>query len=167
MAKSRLELRRQAEAAEAQEKEKAATTSETGVASRKKSATKRKATTRRVREKPPERKRAVWIIYSGSMKEEGRYPYDKKEEAEARLDALKQRGRKLYWLQLVKELIVDGQAEVQTIEAPLEDDLPPDEELELEGGDVELDEPLEIEAGEEEAEEEEEEAEEAPAGDDE
>ena len=65
MAKSRLQMRREAEAAEEAE-------SKTTKATKKK-ATRKKATTRKAREKAPERKRAVWVLYSSSMKEEGRY----------------------------------------------------------------------------------------------
>ena len=43
------------------------------------------------------------------MKEEGRYAYDQKDVAEARLAALRERStRKLYFLQLVKELVTEG-----------------------------------------------------------
>ncbi|MHC4878662.1 MAG: hypothetical protein ACYTGL_19610 [Planctomycetota bacterium] len=112
MAKSRAELRRMAEAAEALEKASPKT---------KKKATRKKAT-RRAREKAPERKRAVWVIYSSSMKEEGRYAYDQKEAAEEKLEALRSRGKRLYFMQMVKELITDGSSPVVTIEPVVEDE---------------------------------------------
>ena len=93
----------------------------------KKKAAKRKSTVRKTREKAPERKRAVWIVYSGSMKEEGRYTYDQKEAAEARLAALRERStRKLYFLQLVKELVTEGG--VQPI-VPIEPDFDEEDDV--------------------------------------
>ncbi len=112
MAKSRAELRRMVEAAEALEK---------ASPKPKKKATRKKAT-RRTREKAPERKRAVWVLYSSSMKEEGRYPYDQKEAAEEKLAALRARGKRLYFMQMVKELITDGTSPVVTIEPVIEDE---------------------------------------------
>jgi len=96
-------MRREVEAAETQNEGAEVTT-----AKPKKKAAKRKAAVRRTREKPPERKRVVWVLYSGSMKEEGRFAYDQKEAADARLTVLQNRGKKLYFMQLVKELITDS-----------------------------------------------------------
>ncbi len=112
MAKSRAELRRMVEAAEALEK---------ASPKAKKKATRKKAT-RRAREKTPERKRAVWVLYSSSMKEEGSYPYDQKEAAEEKLAALRARGKRLYFMQMVKELITDGSAPVVPVEPVVEDE---------------------------------------------
>jgi hypothetical protein len=112
MAKSRAELRRMVEAAEALEK---------ASPKAKKKATRKKAT-RRAREKAPERKRAVWVLYSSSMKEEGRYPYDQKEAAEEKLAALRARGKRLYFMQMVKELITDGTTPVVPVEPVVEDE---------------------------------------------
>ena len=112
MAKSRAELRRMAEAAEALEN---------ASPKAKRKATRKKAT-RRTREKAPERKRAVWVLYSSSMKEEGRYPYDQKEAAEEKLAALRARGKRLYFMQMVKELITDGSAPVVPVEPVVEDE---------------------------------------------
>ncbi len=112
MAKSRAELRRMAEAAEALEK---------ASPKAKKKATRKKAA-RRTREKAPERKRAVWVLYSSSMKEEGRYPYDQKEAAEEKLAALRARGKRLYFMQMVKELITDGATTVVPVEPVVEDE---------------------------------------------
>lgn len=106
MAKSRLELRREVEAADAQKKEQPT----------RKKAAKRKSTARKTREKAPERKRAVWVVYDGSMKEHGRFAYDQKKEAEEKLEALRQRGKKLYFMQMVKELLT---ADAQTISSGL------------------------------------------------
>ena len=112
MAKSRLQMRREAEAAES-----AGSTTATKT---KKKATRKKASTRKTREKAPERKRAVWVIYSGSMKEEGRFTYDQKEAADDRLETLLGRGKKLYFMQLVKELIT-GAGPVESDTAPAEE----------------------------------------------
>jgi len=103
MAKSRLQMRRESEAAEAEAK--TSKTSKTSPKATKKKATRKKAATRRTREKVVERKRAVWVLYSSSMKEEGRFSYDQKEAAEDRLKVLQARGKKIYFMQLVKELI--------------------------------------------------------------
>ena len=118
MAKSRLELRKMNDAAEAaglsdeaDEKPK-----------KKKKATRKKAAPRKAREKPPERKRAVWVLYSGSMKEEGRYPYDQKEAADERLAVLQGRGKKLYFMQMVKELITGSADGFQAVEPVLDEE---------------------------------------------
>lgn len=147
MAKSRLELRKMNEAAEAAGLSDEA---EESPAPKKKKAAKRKAATRRTREKPPERKRAVWVLYSGSMKEEGRFPYDQKEAAEERLAVLQGRGKKLYFMQLVKELITGAGEVVPTVTPDIDEDeeelkakkkaaAAGDEEAVDELGDVEVD----------------------------
>ncbi len=144
MAKSRLELRKMHDAAEAA----GISDNDSEETPKKKKATRKKAAPRKVREKAPERKRAVWVLYSGSMKEEGRYPYDQKEAAEERLAILQGRGKKLYFMQMVKELITGSGDSVQVIEPALDDDdddddvvirkasVPKDED---ELGDVEVD----------------------------
>ena len=94
---SRLELRKQAEAVEATEVKKP------------KRAT--KATTpraKRTKEKALVRKRIVWVIYSGSMKEEGRFLYDQLAAAEEKIDQLRQKSKKLYFIQPVKEILGEG-----------------------------------------------------------
>ncbi len=130
MGKSRIEMRRQAEAAEAQEKVAAAT--KPARASRAKSAAakadkeagtgeKKKKAVRKTREKVRERRRAIWVIYSGTMREEGRYPYWEKSAAEERLEMLRARGKRLYFMQMVKEVIV-GDGQLQTIVPQLEEE---------------------------------------------
>ena len=105
---SRLELRKQAEAAEAEESQG------TKKKATKKKATRKKATKKRTKEKAPERKRVVWVIFTGSMKEEARFPYNQKKEAEAKLEALRAKGKRLYFMQPVKEVF--------TAEAPAEEE---------------------------------------------
>jgi hypothetical protein len=118
MAKSRLELRREHDAAEAA----GITDDGEETPKKKKKATRKKAAPRKVREKPPERKRAVWVLYSGSMKEEGRYPYDQKEAADDRLAVLQGRGKKLYFMQMVKELITGTADGVKVVEPVLDEE---------------------------------------------
>lgn len=100
MAKSRLQMRREAEAAE--EAESTSKAKATKKKATRKKATRKKAAARKTREKAPERKRAVWVLYSSSMKEEGRFTYDQKKAAEDRLEVLQARGKKIYFMQLVK-----------------------------------------------------------------
>jgi hypothetical protein len=127
MGKNRIEMRRQAEAAEALEKDKA-------VKPEKKKSTRakvakepkaekegKKKAVRRTREKPEVRKRAIWVIYSNSMKEEGRYPYNQKTAAEERLEQLRAKSKRLYWMQMVKELITNDGGPV-TVVPQLEED---------------------------------------------
>jgi len=130
-------MRREVEAAETQDESVAEITK----AKPKKKAAKRKAAVRRTREKPPERKRVTWVLYSGSMKEEGRFSYDQKEAADARLTVLQNRGKKLYFMQLVKELITEGAGPITPVssdpeldEAPVRVD--PDAEKPADGEDA-------------------------------
>jgi len=102
---SRIELRRQAEAVEARGDGAAA---ETAAPAKKKAAAKPK----RTKEKPVARKRLIWVVYNGSMKEEGRFPYDQKAAAEEKIEALRQKSKKLYFIQPVKEVIGDPHATV-------------------------------------------------------
>lgn len=101
MARSRLQLRREAEAAEGRdvpEKKSAAV--------KKKSAkAKTKTTKSRKKVKPTERKRLVWALFSNTLKEEGRFPYDQRKEADEKLEQLLARGKKLYFMQAIKEPI--------------------------------------------------------------
>ena len=97
MAKSRLSKRREAEAAEAapKKKKKAA----------KKKAAKKKATTarsRRAKDVAP-RRRLVWVVYSSTMREEGRYLYHERDKAQEKLDQLLAKGKRRYFIQPIKE----------------------------------------------------------------
>src|SRR5262249_41993728 len=100
---SRLELRKQAEAVESK-----------GGAEPKKKAPAKKATTtraKRTKEKAIARKRLVWVVFNGSMKEEGRFPYDQRAAAEEKTDESKLRSAKKRDLtQPVKERLGDGKA---------------------------------------------------------
>jgi len=101
---SRLELRKQFEAAETKKKK----TADGDGATKKKKATKKKATrTKRAKAKDPQRKRLIWGVYSDSMKEEGRFAYDEREKAEAMLTQLRARSKKPYFIQPIKEAITE------------------------------------------------------------
>lgn len=95
---SRLQKRRELEAASAKGATKAK-------AKRKKA--KRKTTTTRRKAKAVERKRLVWGVFSGSLKEEARFPYDQRAAAEEKLEALRAKGKKSYFIQPIKEVITD------------------------------------------------------------
>lgn len=101
---SRLEKRREMEAAEGLEsskgKKKAA----------KKKATKKKAAKKRTRTKvkAAARKRLLWGVFNGNMKEEGRFPYFDRAAAEERIEKLKQKSpKKLFFIQPIKEEITE------------------------------------------------------------
>ena len=100
---SRLELRKQAEAVESRE----------GAEPKKKAAAKKTTTSRakRTKEKVIARKKLVWVVFNGSMKVEGRFPYDQRAAAEEKIEQLKLKSaKKLYFIQPVKELLGDGKA---------------------------------------------------------
>jgi hypothetical protein len=100
---SRLDKRREIEAAEGLEtasgKKKKAT---------KKKAAKGKTTKKRTRTKvkAAARKRLVWGVFNGNMKEEGRFPYFDRAAAEDRMEKLKLKSpKKLFFMQPIKEEI--------------------------------------------------------------
>jgi hypothetical protein len=99
---SRMELRRQAEAANASP---AATEKDGKKRARAKSTTKKPSG--RGKSKVAERKRLMWAVFNGSMKEEGRFPYDQREMAEEKVGQLKLKSpKKIYFIQAIKETIV-------------------------------------------------------------
>lgn len=91
---SRLQKRREAEAAAGKKTKTPA----------KKAAKKR--TTRR-KTKAPDRKRLLWGVFSGTMKEEARFNYDQRQLAEEKLELLRSKSKKLYFIQPIKEVISD------------------------------------------------------------
>lgn len=105
---SRLDKRREAEAVEAIEKAGGATKKKKA----KKKATKKAATTRRrTKAKSAARKRLMWGIFNGNMKEEGRFPYHERAAAEEKLEALKTKSpKKMFFMQPVKEEITAATA---------------------------------------------------------
>jgi hypothetical protein len=113
---SRLELRRQVEAAEADPSgEKGDKTAKKKVKS--KDGTKKPAT-RRTKTKVAERKRLMWAVYNGSMKEEGRFPYDQRDSAEEKVQQLKLKSpKKIFFIQTIKETIVPPAKPVEAVAA--------------------------------------------------
>jgi hypothetical protein len=108
MGKNRLELRRMAEAAEKQKKDTGATDGKKTPKKRKAATKKRKTAARKTKVRAHQRKRMVWCVFNGSMKEEGRFPYDQRKDAEKKLDLLAQKSKKPFFIQPVKEVISDG-----------------------------------------------------------
>ena len=146
MAKSRIAMRREVEAAEAAEaatesvKKKTRKTAEekTESSGRKKAskgdkkeaaAKKKKAArprTKRAREQM-QRRRIVWVVYSNAMREEGRFLFYEKEKAEELLSTLMARGKRKYFMQPIKEqLNSDGTPLVQ-VQTPVPEDEVDDE----------------------------------------
>ncbi len=99
---SRMQKRREVEAASSRKKttkkKKAAKKTE------KKRATKRKSAA-------PVRLRLMWGVFSSTLKEEARFPYEQKKEAEQKLAQLLARGKRLYFMQPIKEPITDTEEE--------------------------------------------------------
>lgn len=127
---SRLEMRRQAEAAEAESK----------TSPKKKKAVKKKATRKKKAAKAEVRRRLFWGVFTGSLKEESRFPYDQRSAAEERIEQLRlKNAKKLYFIQPVKEPL-DSETAVPKI--PVDDvDIEDDEEELLKTDDeVEVDE---------------------------
>lgn len=102
---SRLSKRREAEAAEAAEAAGTATKKTKKKAAKKKKAKKRKTTRSRAKKDVLERRRIVWAIYGSTMKEEARFPYEELKEAEAKLEQLRSKSKKSYFIQRLKEPI--------------------------------------------------------------
>ena len=110
---SRLELRKQVEAVEAIEEAAVKEKKPRKVAAPR---------VKKVKEKAQIRKRLLWVVYSGSMKEEGRFPYDQRAAAEEKIEQLKLKSKKMYFIQPVKEIIgADGVA-VPIAPAPIDID---------------------------------------------
>jgi hypothetical protein len=174
MSKRRLDLRREAEAAEAMEAEtavkkkssrksadekaegtskKRATKGDKDATGKKKKATKPR--TRRAKE-AMQRRRIVWVVYSSTMREEGRFPYHEKDKADELLATLLGRGKRRYFMQPVKEgLNADGTPIVQVVALPPEEEVEEEVkvEVEIEGAeDIDLDAELEIDGEAEEGE---------------
>ena len=116
MAKSRLSMRKEVEAAGAVEetktstkkkaaKKKAAKKKAVKKKAVKKKATRKKSTTTRARKakEVAPRRRLVWVVYSSTMREEGRFLYHEHDKADAKLEQLLARGKRRYFIQPIKE----------------------------------------------------------------
>ena len=111
---SRLQLRKQVEAADKKKTAKKTTTKKKKATPKKitaKKATVKKTKTRAKRAKKvktPQRKRMIWGVFSGSLKEEARFPYDQRSAAEDKIKQLRARAtKKMYFIQPIKEPIED------------------------------------------------------------
>ena len=131
MAKSRLSMRREVEAADAAEetttsskkktvkkkvakkktvkkktvKKKVAKKKVAEKKAAKKKATRKKSPTTRARKakEVAPRRRLVWVVYSSTMREEGRFLYHERDKADAKLEQLLARGKRRYFIQPIKE----------------------------------------------------------------
>ena len=75
---------------------------------KKKTAKKKTARKKRTaKKKAPLRRKIVWGVYSSSMKEEARFPFEERTQAEKKASQLKARSKKMYWVQPIKEEIVE------------------------------------------------------------
>ena len=76
----------------------------------KKDATKKTVVKKTVKRKKkstePTRFRLIWGVYSSSMREEARFDYDSRKDADKKADQLTAKGKKLYWVQPIKEVII-------------------------------------------------------------
>ena len=125
---SRMELRRQHEAAEQYEEAGRKLGSKTA----RKTSARRKTTTRKRADKVAPRKLLMWAVYNGSLKEEGRYTYAEREKAEEKLEALRAKAvKKLYFLQPIKVPLGDAAAAGVVLDD--EDDVPPPKKAKGEG----------------------------------
>ena len=71
-----------------------------------KKAVKKKAVKRKRKSTEPTRYRLIWGVYSSSMREEARFDYDCRKDADKKAEKLKAKGKKLYWVQPIKEEII-------------------------------------------------------------
>src|SRR4051812_26432424 len=113
MASKRMELRKQVEAAEAR-----GASADAPKKAKKATATK----TKRGKEKLQARKRLVWVVYTGSMKEEGRFPYDQRSAAEEKIELLRQKSKKMYFIQPLKEIIGEAPGSAKLVTAEIEEE---------------------------------------------
>ena len=141
---SRLDKRRVVEAADARDAAEG-TAEKDGKKKRAAPGTKKKVVKKKVRSKPIERRRIVWVIYNSTQKEEDRFPYEDKKAAEERLEVLRSKSKRLYWLQAVKEAI----GAPPPGSSPIEMTYVPDVEVEESEIEIELEEEEEEEEEEE------------------
>ena len=110
---NRRELREQAEAAEKRgtpAAEAAETTEKSGKTKEKK---KPAAKSKRVKARVIIRKKLLWGVYSGTMKEEGRFAYADRAGADTRAAELSAKHKKIYFVQPIKEPLGDHVAEAE------------------------------------------------------
>lgn len=136
--------------AESPTKKRATKGDKDGVPKKKKAA---KPRTRRAKE-AAKRRRIVWVVYSSTMREEGRFLYHERSKAEQLLESLIERKKRRYFIQPLKEeLNSDGTPIVLATMSAADEEI--EEEVvkvEVEGGD-DIDIEVELDADGEEAEE--------------
>lgn len=108
-----LDKRREVEAAERQGKLKKPVSAKKGT---------RKAPVRKRKTKAPERKRLMWGVFSGTLKEEGRFQFDERDKAEERLALLRSKSKKLYFIQPIKESLNESPTAKEDEVLPLSED---------------------------------------------
>ena len=145
MAKSRLSKRREAEAAEAMEAE--APKKKKKKTTKKKAAKKKTTRSRKKAADTPARRRLVWVVYSSTMREEGRYLYHERDKAEEKLNALLAKGKRRYFIQPIKEpLDSEGNPLVPMDDEPAKAKAAPAPEPEEEEAEAEVDADAEADA---------------------
>ena len=86
---------------------------------RKKSTTSR---TRRTKDKTAQRRKLMWGVFSGSLKEEARYAYHERKAAEEKLEQLRSKSKKqLYFIQPVKVPLTAAEISGESEESPEEE----------------------------------------------
>ena len=65
-----------------------------------------KKTTRKKKSTEPIRYRLIWGVYSSGMREESRFDYGKRKVADKKAEQLTAKGKKIFWVQPIKEEIV-------------------------------------------------------------
>ena len=65
-----------------------------------------KKTTRKKKSTEPIRYRLIWGVYSSGMREETRFDYGKRKDADKKAEQLTAKGKKLFWVQPIKEEII-------------------------------------------------------------
>lgn len=104
---SRLELRRASEAAEKKAKTPAAKAE--GKATKK--AVKKRTTKKSKTAKAPERLRMVWGVFDNSNQQVAAFPYSDRAAAEKKVEDMVGRGKGPYFIQPVKEPIIEEEPE--------------------------------------------------------
>ena len=101
-----------------------------------------------------QRRRLIWVVYSSTMREEGRFLYHEKNKADELLATLLGRGKRRYFMQPMKEALnPDGTPVVQSGSAIAVEEVE-DEEVKMDAEAVdEVDLDADLEGDEEEAEE--------------
>ncbi len=102
---SRLELRKAGEAAEKKEKTTKAASSKSATKTTKKAT---KKTTKKTKgAKTPERLRMVWGVFDNSNQQVAAFPYAQRSDAEKKLADMAGKGKGPYFIQPVKEPIIE------------------------------------------------------------